>query len=111
MKIDPYKHKQKYSHWKTKINGKIPKLTKENSDLLLKFLNDMEIGINVAKGSKKGARSPIRLNTLRSRMIYLMKIFYKRYNKQVITDVDEEQFHDYFSKMSSGEIKKQDFFP
>jgi integrase len=108
MKIDPYKHKQKYMHWKTKIKGSIPDLTKENSDLLLKFLNDMEIGINVAKGSVKGARSPIRLNTLRSRMIYLMKVFYEKYNKQVITAVEEEQLHEFFSKMVNGEIKKQD---
>jgi len=108
MKIDPYKHKQKYTHWKDKINGRVPDLTQENSDLLLKFLNDMEIGINVAKGSVKGARSPIRLNTLRSRMIYLMKEFTKRYNYQILTQVSEESFHEFFSKMANGEIRKQD---
>ena len=108
MKLDPYKHKQKYMRWKSKINGKVPELTKENSDLLLNFLNDMEIGINVAKGSKKGARSPIRLNNLRSRMTCLMRTFYERYKKQVITEVTEEIFHEYFSKMDSGEIKKLD---
>jgi len=108
MKIDPYQHKQKYMHWKSKINGVVPELTKENSDLLLKYLNDMEIGINVAKGSKKGARSPIRLNTLRSRMISLMKRFSEAYNKKAITEINEEQFHELFSKMANGEIKKQD---
>ena len=108
MKIDPYKHKQKYMHWKSKINGIIPDLTKENSNLLLKFLNDMEIGINVAKASKKGARSPIRLNTLRSRMIYLMKNFKERYNKSLLTEVEEEEFHEFFTKMANGEIKKAD---
>jgi integrase len=108
MKIDPYKHKQKYMHWKSKINGRVPELSQENSDLLLKFLSDMEIGINVAKGSKKGARSAIRLNTLRSRMVYLMKVLCEKYNKQILTDLTEEKFHDYFSKMANGEIKKKD---
>jgi len=93
MKIDPYKHKQKYTHWKSRIKGKIPDLTPENSDLLLRFLNDMEIGINVAKGSVKGARSPIRLNTLRSRMIYLMKAFNQNYSVKLLTNVSEEQLH------------------
>jgi len=108
MKIDPYKHQQKYSHWKAKIKGRIPKLTKENSDLLLKYLNDMEIGINVGKGSKKGARSPIRLNTLRSKLGCMMKLLYETYNKRVITDISEENLHEYFSKMANGEIKKRD---
>jgi integrase len=108
MKIDPYKHQQKYTHWKEKIKDRVPELTKENSDLLLKFLNDMEIGINVAKGSIKGARSPIRLNTLRSRMVYLMRVFYERYKLEIITNATEEIFHEYFSKMASGEIKKAD---
>jgi integrase len=108
MKIDPYKHQQKYSNWKKRINGVVPDLTRENSDLLLKFLNDMEIGINVAKGSKKGARSPIRLNTIRSRMSYVMRVFYEKYNIEVITNATEEMFHEHFSKMASGEIKRQD---
>jgi integrase len=86
----------------------VPELSQENSDLLLKFLSDMEIGINVAKGSKKGARSAIRLNTLRSRMVYLMKVLCEKYNKQILTDLTEEKFHDYFSKMANGEIKKKD---
>lgn len=108
MKIDPYKHKERYFSWKNKIKGRIPEITLENSDLLLKFLNDMEIGINVARGSKKGARSAIRLNTLRSRMIFLMKAFNERYKREIITRVTEEEIHEFFSRMSNGEIKRVD---
>ncbi len=108
MKIDPYKHQQKYTHWKSKIHGKIAGLTQENSDLLLKFLNDMEIGVNVAKGARKGARSFIRLNTLRSKMVFLMKEFQTRFNRKVLTEVTEEQFHEFFSKMYNGEIRRED---
>jgi len=108
MKIDPYKHKERYFGWKSRINGRVPDITQENSDLLLKFLNDMEIGINVSKSAKKGSRSAIRLNTLRSRMIFLMKAFYTKYNKSIITSSSEEDLHDFFSKMRNGEIKRED---
>ena len=37
-----------------------------NSDIILKYLNDMEKGINISKGSTKGARSYSRLNSLKS---------------------------------------------
>ncbi|MFZ5954827.1 MAG: hypothetical protein ACOYT4_00190 [Nanoarchaeota archaeon] len=57
MKIDPYKHKDQYLEWKDKVKSQIPEISKYNSDLILKYLNDMENGLNVALGSKKGSRS------------------------------------------------------
>lgn len=37
MKIDPpYKHKERYLAWKEKIKGRIPGISKENFDLILK---------------------------------------------------------------------------
>jgi len=108
VKIDPYKHKEKYLNWKNKIGVSVPKISKENSELLLKYLNDMEIGINVSICTKKGPRGYVRLNTLKSRLIYLMIKFNERYNKTKITEIEEEQLHDFFSKMSNGEIRKAD---
>jgi len=66
MKIDPYKHQQKYTHWKSKINGRVPDLTKENSDLLLKFLNDMEIEITNINDEqvKKEPQEPDRITII-----------------------------------------------
>ena len=65
MKIDPYNHKERYLKWRTSANKGIPRLNKHNSDLILKYLDDMENGVNVAQGNVKGSRSYIRLNTLR----------------------------------------------
>ena len=48
MKIDPYKHKEKYISWKERNSNGIPGMTKENSDLILQYLNDMENGVNIA---------------------------------------------------------------
>lgn len=73
MKIDPYKHKEKYLSWKEKVIDGIPDISKENSNLILKYIFDMEKGVNIAAGSAKGARSFIRLNTIRDKMLFFAK--------------------------------------
>ncbi len=75
MKLDPYKHKERYINWKEKIKNGIPDIDKENSDLVLRYVFDMERGINIASGSVKGPRGFNRLNTIKDRMIILSKKF------------------------------------
>ncbi len=79
MKIDPYKHKERYLNWKKKTKKEIPKISEQNSDLILQYLNDMENGINISCVNKKGARSYIRLNALKTRMIFLFQQFIKSF--------------------------------
>lgn len=73
MKIDPYKHKEKYLAWKERAKDGIPEINKENSELIMHYLEDMEKGINVASESVKGSRSFIRLNTLKDKLIFFAK--------------------------------------
>jgi hypothetical protein len=73
-KIDPYNHKAKWLNWKEKVKFNVPNVSRQNSDLILKYLNDMENGLNVASGSVKGSRSYTRLNTIKDRMIFLSTI-------------------------------------
>lgn len=91
MKIDPYKHKENYLKWKKECKDKIPSLSKENSDLLLNYLRDMEIGINVASESKKGARSSIRLISLKNKLIFMMRKLNELYSIDNITKAPEEK--------------------
>ena len=72
MKIDPYKHKERWENWKDN-NDIITEISKFDSDLVFRYLEDMEKGINVASTTKKGARSPTRLNTLRTKLIFMIK--------------------------------------
>lgn len=111
MKIDPYKHKEKYLRWKNSLENRDLGISEVNSKIFLDYLSDMEFGINVANGSKKGARSYIRLNNLKQRMLYLLKNFEQRYNIKDITKVDERQLHDFFTKMRNGEITRVDGKP
>lgn len=42
MKLDPYKHKERYLKWKEKTQSGIPEISEFNSDLIKAYLNDIE---------------------------------------------------------------------
>ena len=79
MKVDVYGHKNRYENWKKEVleSGE-EGLSMENSDLLVRYILDMEIGANVSKGSRKGPRQPSRLNNLRQRLTQIMKMLQER---------------------------------
>ena len=108
MKIDPYKHKEKYLSWKASINGRISGLSEKNSKIVFEYILDMENGLNVASVSKKGARSYTRLNNLKQRMIFLIKQFEERYALTDITQISERILHDFFTGIKNGTITRLD---
>ena len=110
MKRDPYKHKEKYLKWKDDIKKKkkIEGISKINSDLIIKYVFDMEIGINISSASSKGPRGYARLNNLRHRMRNLCKKLEDIYALRNIGELNEEQIMTFFAKMRSGEIKRED---
>src|SRR3989344_136385 len=108
MKVDSLKQKEKYLKWKESAKDGIPNLSKENSDLFLRFLHDWENGLNIPLGNKKGGRSYIRLNSLRDRLIFFDKMFKQHFNINSIINITEQQLFVFFNKMRSGEIKKSD---
>jgi integrase len=108
MKIDPYKHKERYFKWKEKIKEGIPGISEANSNIIKKYLGDMEIGINIASVSQKGPRGYNRLNNLRDKMIFFSRKFKELYHTEDLTKVTEEHVFDFFSGMENGKIKKED---
>ncbi len=111
MKLDPYKHKERYIAWKNKIGSVIPDITIQNSQIILQYLNDMERGLNVSILSQKGPRSYIRLNSLREKIIGYAKKFNELYNLETITDISEDQLLNFFADMRDGVIKRKDGKP
>jgi len=107
MKIDPYKHKEKFLTWKEKVKNSIPDISKQNSDIILQYISDMENGLNVSAKSVKGARSYIRLNNLKQRMIFLAKQF-EHYCNVGLTEINEERLFKLFNAMRNGTIKRKD---
>jgi integrase len=108
MKIDPYKHKERYLKWKEMTQSGIPDITQFNSDLIKGYLSDMETGLNIASLSAKGARSFIRLNTLKEKMIFFAKKFRELYGIDKITEISEEHLISFFANMKNGSLKKVD---
>jgi len=108
MKIDPYKHRERYFSWKEKVKDGIPEISRENSDLILQYVYDMEKGINISSKNVKGSRSFIRLNTIRDKMCFFAKKFKEIYGINKVTEIKEEQVISFFSDMKNGVIKKVD---
>ena len=51
MKRDPYKHKEGYLSWKIAVKNGIPGISKINSEIILRYVGDMEVGRNVSSKS------------------------------------------------------------
>ena len=108
MKKESANYKEWYFNWKEKAKDGIPEISKDNSDLILKFINDMERGLNISNGSKKGARSFARLNSLKDRLIFFSRNFQQYFNIDDITKISEEQLITFFNDMRNGKITKKD---
>lgn len=109
MKIDIFKHKERYLNWKEKAqDSQLKGLSKRNSDLVKQYVFDMEKGLNVALKSNKGARSYIRLNNLIQRLCFMARELERRYNLNCLADITEEIVMDYFSGMRNGSVKRKD---
>src|SRR3989344_2131317 len=108
MKKDPYKHKQTYENWKEAVKDRIPDISKANSDIILKYLKDMENGINISIDSIRGGRSYARLNSLKNRMIFFSKKFKELFDIDDLTKATEEQVLSFFNYMKNGTIIRED---
>ena len=107
MKIDPYKSKERWLNWKKKARQGVPELTRSNSGLVVQYLDDMEKGINISSANKKGGRSYVRLNSLKTRIVFIIKQFEQKYNVYNIADLKEKQLLNFFATMRSGEIRNK----
>jgi hypothetical protein len=106
MKIDPGNNKEIYTNWKERVKDRIPDISKENSDIILQYLNDMEKGINISSKNVRGSRSFIRLRALKDKMLFFCRKFKDLYGLDIITAINEETLIGFFADMNNGIIKK-----
>ncbi len=106
MKIDPYKHKEKYENWKKK-GSIIPNISKSNQKIVTQFIFDMESGANVGVSNVKGARSFARLNAYRYKLDLIVSLFEKRKVKD-LRKITKQKVHEVFNDMREGRIKRKD---
>jgi len=104
VKIDPYNTKERYLAWKEKaLREGVKGVSKANSDIIIRYLSDLERGVNLPPSSKKGPRSFIRVQVLRIRLAKLAREFEKRF-KANLTDISENNLCDFFFEMRNGTI-------
>jgi len=107
QKRDLYNDKQLFASWKIRHQEEGEEgLTPQNSNILYKYISDMEIGQNVAKGSKKGSRSFRRLNSLRIRLSWIFRNLQERKIEDILR-IKEKQIVEFFHEMLSGKLKNQ----
>lgn len=106
MRIDPYHNRRRYEAWKKRTASGIRGLSRENAELVRAYVEDMEHGRNIAKGTKKGGRSHIHLNNIRQRMVFISRKLEERYPGILLSEVQEEQVHGLFADLRSGELRK-----
>jgi integrase len=106
LKRDPYNNQQKYNDWLNKIEKDkyLKGISRRNSKIIVQHLKDMALGYNVSLRSKKGSRSYIRLNAIRSRLIVITRILEKR-GINDLTKVTEKDLHKFNDDMRKGIIK------
>ena len=95
MKRDLRNDEARYNNWLKEVNKiGILNLTKNNSDLIIQHIEDMEAGRNINRRSKAGRRGYNTLNTRKSWLITIFKNLEKRGIKD-ITEITEKQIHDF----------------
>lgn len=103
IKRDPYKYKQRWDNWIEDNSKGIEGISKENSKLILSYLEDMKLGRNVSPFAKKGNRSERRLYDLKDRLLFFAKRIDKPLNK-----LDKDFVHNFFYNMQKGKIRRLD---
>lgn len=101
-KRDIYNSKEKWENWKEENKKGIAGLSNYNAKLILDFLQDFELGKNTSKSSPKGARSFIRLLTLKGHLIFIAQHFHKK----KLIELTKDDIHKLFESMKTGKIKK-----
>lgn len=100
--LDPLKTKESFTNWKK--NFDIDGVSDINKDLIIKYVSDMEKGINISTTSKRGRRSYSRLLSLRSRLKSIAQKLESNYKVNDLRQVTEDQLIDLFTKLRDGEI-------
>lgn len=106
MKRDINRHEERWQNWKKAATQHgIADVSSTNSAVILQYLADMELGLNVAADSSKGPRTPARLTILRDRTVFFAKQFAARFGLDDLRCVTEEQLLTLFAELGNGTIR------
>lgn len=106
-KIDPHNSERAYKNWRYEKGAPFNGISERNRQLLIQYLDDMEIGANVSPVSKKGPRSYIRLRNLKSKVHSWALIIEKEMGIKYIPELEskEREFLLLIKKLRDSKIK------
>ncbi|MBU1120233.1 hypothetical protein KKA50_03510, partial [Patescibacteria group bacterium] len=106
VKYDPHNHKKYYERWKN--NGALlPEITPENAAIIIRFLEDMEVGANVNPSTKKGSRSYGRLRNLKAKLQTLFMLMEEELCIECVTELKNRDIDvlKFFRKFREGQLR------
>ena len=101
---DPHKAEITYKRWRENVK-RIEGVDNKISSLIIRYLDDLEQGRNIAKGTKKGKRSYTRLKANLSKLKFIFVLLKKRNIKGM--EISDSKIVKLFNDMENGVIKKQ----
>jgi integrase len=106
-KFDPHNNKEKYFKWRHEKGAPLKGVSEKNRQIIIEYLDDMELGANVSIMARKGPRSYIRLVNLKSKMYSWAIIFQEELNIDFLPDLvnKEREFLQVIKKLRDGQIK------
>ena len=107
MKYDPHRSQERYLAWRHGDRQQFPDLAEESRIALIAYLDDLERGVNVARGSRKGRRSYIHILTTMYRLGLLARALRQHYGVQSLLEVTEANLHDLFGDMRTGRLPRK----
>jgi len=103
LKRDPYNHQARWQKWKQENLTGIKGISRHNSDIILVYLTDLEMGKNVSPMAIKGERSCCRLNSLKSRLMF----FARQFKGKELNRLTKDDIHKLFYEMRNGKIVRK----
>lgn len=103
---DPHLHKNRYERWKQRkdlvvhINGQAREITGPNRDIILRYLQDLEYGVNMLPG-RRGQRGNAHLNTTRTRLSRLAWMLAENTRKN-LAELTRKDVVPFFHAMRNG---------
>ena len=107
MKYDPHKSRECYLKWRHGERERYPDLSEGTRGVFLTYLDDLERGLNLAPGTKKGPRSYVRIKTVMYRLGLIGRHLRRLHGVDSVLEVSEEQLHDLFGAMRSGRLPRK----
>lgn len=103
---DFFYYESLHNNWKNKIlnNRKIDGLSEANSDVLIQFILDMELGKNINSSTKKGSRGYHRLIVLRNKIFQFFRFLESR-GIDNVEKINEDVLFEIAKDLEIGKIK------